>query len=334
MNKASREILPVGSETVQAISRIHDEAGELEAGNVVRRACMVVGEQACKQVCQLRGAYEQFEEDSAAREVVKQAIDARACADMNLHRKLQSLGLKPETVLMVGVTGDKVGFADRLDEYKDGLTQNPYGWRELPGFNAFFARVGEVGALGRRLADCADINFEFTDRDGRTVFGFEHGTRPNMRGSIAYEFEKDGRPMSFTEYVLREAIEHYGADPASVHIKLAAAIKGHNFTKHFSSREKMEEHLPGWYADGFVANVTNPSWQEGVPVVEEDIWEADFRSMITRDITEAMQRMHIPTANFSSEGIIDPGDSRGVHSSHQFRHEFGDTRDLYITFPK
>jgi hypothetical protein len=334
MNKASQEIHPVGNETVQTISRIHDEIGELETGNVVRRACMVAGEQACKQACQLRRKFELSEEDSAAREVIDQAIGTRACADMNLLMKLQKLGLNPDSVLMVGVTGDRVGFADQLGEYNDALTQNPYGWRELPGFNAFFARVGEIGALGRRLADCADINFEFTDRDGRTVFGFEHGTRPNMRGSMHYKFEKNGQLMSYTEYVLREAVDHYRADPASMRIRVAAAIKGHNFTKRFDNREKMEEHLPGWYADGFLTNVTNPSWSEGESVTEGDTWEADSRAMIMRDITEAMQQLGIPLKNLNTEGIIDPADTRGMHSSHQFRKEFGDTRDLYITFPK
>lgn len=330
----ANDIYPVGESTVHTISRMRDEAGVPETGNVVRRACMVAGEQACKQVCQLRSEYELLEEDTTARETITQAIEARSCADINLRQKIQILGLKPEEVLMVGVTGDRVGFADQLDEYADGLKQNPYGWRELPGFNAFFARVDEAGALGRRLADCADINFEFTDRDGQTVFGFEHGTRTNMRGSSRYKFEKDGVPMSFTEYAMREAMEHYGADPSSVRIKLAAAIQGHNFVKRFTDREAMEGHLPGWYADGFVANISNPDWREGDEVVQSDTWHADTRGMIIRDLSEAMARLGIPESNLTSEGIIDPGDSEGVHSSHEFRDKYGDTRDLYITFPR
>lgn len=327
-------IYPVGESTMHTISRMRDEAGELETGNVVRRACMVAGEQACKQVCQLRGEYESFDEDTTARETITQAIEARSCADINLLREIQLLGLKPEQVLMVGVTGDRVGFADRLDEYAEDIAQNPYGWYELPGFNAFFARVGEVGALGRRLADCADVNFEFKDKDGNTVFGFEHGTRTNMFGSSRYNFEKDGAPMSFTEYAMREAVRHYGADPTSIRIKLGAAIQGHNFVKHFSDREAMETHLPGWYADGFVKNVSNPNWQEGDEVIQSDTWHADTRGMIVRDIREAMARLGVSENNFTTEGIIDPGDSKGMHSSHEFRDVYGDTRDLYITFPR
>ncbi len=86
------------------------------------------------------------------------------------------------------------------------LASHPYGWRELPGFNAFFAREGEEKALGRRLADCADVNFEFQDREGNPVFGFEHGTRTNMFGSSEYRFENsDGEKVSFTEYLMEQA---------------------------------------------------------------------------------------------------------------------------------
>jgi len=257
-------------------------------GNVVRRACAIGGE-ACKAACLLAEAWQQFDDDTTSREQVTEAMNDRTCADINLHLSLQGLGLRPEEVLMIGVTGNDVGFADKLDEY-DKLSDNPYGWRELPGYNAFFARQGEVEALGRRLADCGDVNFEFKDREGKPVFEFEHGTRTDMFGSNQYAFEKDGEKMSFTEYSLREAIEHYGAEPASIHIKLAAAIQGHNFVKHFDGREKMEEHIPGWYDDGFVKNISNPTWQSGDPMKLEDTWHADSRGMIIRDIKGAMSK--------------------------------------------
>lgn len=321
---------PVSGEVEHAISNIRDEQGNMQSGNVLRRTCQWAGEGACKQVCQLDTA------DGGTDKTGKTTSDvlaSRACADLNLRTALEDLDLKPEEVLMVGVTANNVGFADSLDEYEK-LSENPYGWRELPGFNAFFARESEEKAIGRRLADCADINFELKDKDGDTVFGFEHGTRTNMFGSDEYLFEKNGKKMSFTEYTLSQALEHYGTDPSTVHINLAAAIQGHNFTKHFDSREKMEEHLPGWYDDGYVVNVSNPSWQPEDPVIAEDTWEADTRDMIIRDIKEAMLSLGIPEENFSMEGIIDPGDSQGVHSSHQNASEYGDTRDLYITYAK
>ncbi|HET7060404.1 MAG TPA: hypothetical protein VFH99_03790 [Candidatus Saccharimonadales bacterium] len=317
---------PVAENVEHAISKIRNEDGGLEAGNVLRRFCEWAGEGACEQVCQLSV------ETTTSGEVAA-ILAKKACADLNLVHAFNELGLEPKDVLVVGVTANNVGFVDQLDDY-DKLTQNPHGWRELPGFNAFFAREGEVDAIGRRLADCADINIEFTDSEGNTVFGFEHGTRTDMFGSSAYAFEKGGKKMSFTEYALSEAIDHYGADPSSINIKLAAAIKGHNFTKHFNSREQMEEHLPGWYDDGFVKNVSNPDWRPGDPLVADDTWEADTRGMILRDIHEAMNALAIPGFNLSTEGIIDPGDSRGVHSSHQFADTYGESRDLYITYIK
>lgn len=330
----------VGEEAEHAITNIRNEQGELDTGNVVRRACewtkeasKKLGKPACQQMCQLRNEYDMFDNDPTAREFVHEAMDERACADMNLLGALQRLRLEPNEVLMVGVTANNVGFADRLDEYD--VKENPYGWRELPGFNAFFARKREVGALGRRLADCADINFEFKDQDGNTVFGFEHGTRTNMRGSSAYEFEEDGEKMSFTEYVLREAIEHYGTDPNTIKIKLAAAIQAHNFIKHFDSREAMEEHLPGWLEAGFLTNDTTRTWELGDAITVDDTWLADTRGMIIHDIRQTMQELDIPAENFDAGSVLDPNESKGKFSSHETSKETGqDTRDLYITFLK
>lgn len=331
----------VGEEIGHVITNIRDEQGQLDTGNVVRRACewtressKKLGRPACQQLCQLRNEYSMFDDDPTAREFVHEAMDERACADMNLLGALQRLRLEPSEVLMVGVTANNVGFADKLDEYN--VSDNPYGWRELPGFNAFFAREGEVGALGRRLADCADMNFEFRDQDSNTVFGFEHGTRTNMRGSSAYEFEKDGEKMSFTEYTLREAIEHYGANPATIHIKLAAAIQGKNNVWNFNDVEAMEHYLPGWLKEGFLLNASNPAWELGDDVAKEDDWHADTYGKIAHDLHTAMHKLGIPGENLDTNDVLDPNESEGVFSSHKSSHLTGsaDTRDLYITFPK
>jgi hypothetical protein len=319
----------VGERAEHLISNVRDPEGNLDTGNVLRRTCTLGGE-ACKQTCQLREEWTDFEEESTSRELVIEAMRNRTCSDLNQRMLLMREGLLNKNVLVIGVTANKVGFGDKLDEYY--VKENEYGWKELVGYNAFFARETEVEALGRRLADCADINFEFQDQGGNTVIGFEHGTRTNMFGSTAFVFERNGEKVSFTEYALGQAIDHYGADPTKIRIKLAAAIRGHNFTKHFDSREAMERHLPGWYADGFLNNISNPEWREGNPVVDSDTWEADTRTMILRDIHNAMEKFGIPLENLDTEGIIDPGDTKGVHSSHQFAEEYGDTRDLYLTF--
>jgi len=319
---------PVGDNVEQAISVMRNGNGEPVTGNVLRRVCQWAGENACERACQ-------FGEQTATGGEVAELTRSRDCADINLATALESLGLEADEVLMVGVTANEVGFVDRLDDY-GGVINNPHGWRELRGFNAFFAREGEVEALGCRMADCADINFEFHDSDGNTVFGLEHGTRTNMFGSGKYAFEKDGQKMSFTEYALRQAIEHYGADPSTVRINLAAAIKGDNHHYTFVSAEKMEEVVPGWQADGFLNNVSNPDWQPGDPVNPEDQWAADTRGMIIRDIEQAMEALGIPAANFDKSNILDPNDSDGRHSSHKTSYLTGSpsTRDLYITYVK
>jgi hypothetical protein len=273
--------------------------------------------------------------DSEEEDVIDRAISEKVCADSNLLASLHELSLRPERVLMVGATADEVGFVDSLDDY-DKLTGNPNGWRELPGYNAFFGRENEIDAIGCRMADCADINFEFKDRDGNTVFGFEHGTRTNMFGRSRYEFEKDGRKMSYTEYVIRHAVDHYGADPSTIRINLASAIRGQNNEWHFDDPEKIERYLPGWQADGFLLNVDNPDWRPGDAVAESDTWQADTQGMIIRDIEEAMHNLGIPAENLDKSDILDPNDSNGMHSSHKASYLSGstDTRDLYIVYSK
>ncbi|HVX48030.1 MAG TPA: hypothetical protein VHA05_01605 [Candidatus Saccharimonadales bacterium] len=329
---------PVAENVAHAISDLRHEDGEPAVGNVLRRTCDWASQGLCQKLCQLQVELERHAGSGmppgVGDELIDRAKEARSCADINLSTAFEELELEPEEVLMVGVTANHIGFVDRLEDY-DKVNDNPYGWRELAGFNAFFAREGEVGALGRRLADCADINFELKDRDGNTVFGFEHGTRTNMFGASRYAFEKDGRKMSFTEYAMHEAIEHYGVDPNTIHINLAAAIKGENNTYTFDSVEKMEEVLPGWREAGFAKNITNPEWQPGDPIIPEDEWAADTREMIIHDIKEAMKNLGIPEENLDVSDIIDPSED-GIHSSNKTSHLTGikNTRDLYITYIK
>lgn len=320
--------LPIGQRTEQVISQLQDEEGSPATGNVLRRVCQYAGEGACKQACHLAV-------ETATSDVVAEALAERTCADLNLLRALKEIDLLPEDVLMVGATADNIGYVDELSNY-DGLVFNPNGWRELPNFNAFFGREDEIGGIGCRMADCADINFEFEDRAGRTVLGFEHGTRTNMYGPDQYAFERGGRKMSFTKYVLLDAIEHYGVDPATIHINLMSAIKGENNEWHFDDPAKIEELLPGWRAAGFLKNVTKPGWQPGQTVDSADIWQADTRGMIINDIEKAMYELGIPSENLDKTDVLDPNESNGRHSSHKSSYLMGslESRDLYITYFK
>jgi hypothetical protein len=310
----------VGEESVAVITRLNPTPARTErVGNILRRSCQLGGV-ACKEACVLRQTADYPNNPD------------KLCADRNLTEGLQALGIEPSNVLMVAVTDNEVGFGDQLARYQEEgrLKENPEGWSELPGFNAFFARADEVPAIGSRLADCAHFEFEFKDREGQTVIGFEHGTRPNMYGPSAYAFETDGQPVSYTHHVLAKAVEHYGADSASFQIRLSSSIRAENFVKHFDSQEKMEAHIPGWFEAGFVRNVSNPDWQPGDPVVPEDEWHADARGLILHDIYGAMRALGIPENQFMCEDMLDPADTNGEFSSHEKRNEFGDTRDLYL----
>ncbi len=160
-----------------------------------------------------------------------------------------------------------------------------------------------------------------------------------MFGKSQYKFEHSGEKVSYTEYVIGKAIDHYGADPTSIKIKLAAAIKGENFTFRFDSREKMEEVLPGWLEAGFLSNATSPGWHPSEGINASDEWEADSRGIILHDLRSAMHRFGIPPENFSPKDesvILDPADTNGIYSSFERSLTRGgsqaDTRDLYVTF--
>jgi hypothetical protein len=326
-------VRPIGNESIAVITRLNPTEEHVDnVGNILRRTCEAAGELSCQAVCQLRGNDpEEYERN-----------EFRKCADRNLRQGLDELGIAPGDVLMVAVTGDEVGFGDKLADYQqDGLqSKNPEGWTELKGFNAFFARYFEGPAIGSRLADCAHLEFEFLDKFGNTVVGFQHGTRTNMRGESKQGsqalvkdkpgFDADGEPASYTEHVLSRAIEHYEADPDTINIRLGSSIKAENFTKKFPNREKMENVFPGWLEAGFLHNTTNPNWKPGDTIIDTDEWAADARGMILHDIEQTMNRLGIPKENFTREDMVDPADTDGEYSSNQNKAKYGDTRDLYL----
>ncbi len=318
-------VRPVGGESVAVITRLAtEETDQNYAGNVLRRTCAAVGETACAKSCALRGTSKYLSNFD------------KKCADRNLVDGLTAIGLKPQEVLMVAVTGNDVGFGDQLGSYEamGKLTQNPEGWRELPGFNGFFARPSEVPAIGSRLADCAYLEFELKDRAGQTVIGFEHGSRPNMPADGKHAFQHNGEPVSYTQFVLANAIEHYGADPSSIQIRLSSSIRPENFVHNFENEAAMEDFIPGWQAAGFARNISNPDWQPGMPMVDaqgsQDIWHADFRGLILHDVNEAMQALGISPEQFVCDDMLDPADTGGEFSSYENRDKHGDARDLYL----
>jgi hypothetical protein len=309
----------VSNETAVEISRMRMPSGsgeapnnELLAGNVLRRLC-ALGGAACAAECQLA-------QD-------KLIYEPRWCADDNLGNLLETMKLKPEDVLMVGVTKDKVGFYDQLNTYESDVSVNSLGVRELPGFNAFFAKDTEHVALGARLADCGFAAIEMIAGDGELVRGFVHLTRPNLQGETALKFEVEDKPAGSFEYFLHEALEHYGADKDSVRVRLTTAIKGENSPYHFGEKTP-DDLFPGWFEQELLKNVSNPEWKLGDSLNDSDVWEPDFQSMMEWQIL----RSGINPSQLVTEDIVDAGDLELGHASnHAGKHgKIAEGRDLYL----
>lgn len=299
-------------------------------GDILRRTCIKVGDAACKEVCQIPGGYDD---------------KARDCSDRNLSSALERLLDEGEAAIMVGVTKDRVGFYDKLDTYEEeGLVStNSQGITEVSGFNAFFARAEDNVALGRRLADCGDVNLEFLDENGDMVFGFMHLTRTNLKGENTFRFGGDDEHrMGAFEYFLWEALSYYGGDPESVKVRVTAAVTGPNWPYYFSdvkdettgaivktAEECMNETFPGWYEGGFLHNASYPEWRPGVIIEPTDRWEPDLPAMIRWQI----YKTDIDPRNVVVNESIDPGNLALGHASNTqaAKGVFPDARDLYLT---
>src|SRR5262249_20991541 len=149
--------------------------------------------------------------------------------------------ISPENFAMVAATQDRVVFGDAITEA--GASQHEDGYTVVPNCNAFFFRPGKDVAndgehsltnVAMRMADCGDLIYTFQDRNGDDVVGISHFSRTNMRGPSAYMHELDGTMVSWGEYVLGNAVAHYGADPAAINIRLVAAVEGENFIHHYT----------------------------------------------------------------------------------------------------
>lgn len=300
---------------------------------------MQTGGEACTKTCALH---------SSLIERAQANIDAK-CADENLTQVITELGTHPENIFMVGVTADGVGFADEVDDDKE---KYPYkanekaDVKELAGFNAFFAREGdtiagdEVVALGRRLADCGDINLEFLDKDGNKVMGFMHMTKPNLQGEGALKYEYKGEKIGSFEYFLRSAMDHYGADLSSVQVRVAAAIRPENYSNYtFTDEAQMDDPktgFPGWKVmvnekgEGFIRNRNNTNWKPGDPFDPSDKWIIDFEAMLRWQMARVKD---LKPDQINWEDAIDAGDKGSPHASNTRGRENPDIngRDAYFT---
>ncbi len=352
-------VLPIGDTTFAVMTALETADGDPLIGNVIRRTCLAVGAQMCAQTCQLaalRGPASLAElkpetpDMLAAKGVDETTLleqDPTACSDQNVLHTLAALGVRPEQALIVGVsvTEDKIGYLDD-DRTRDSVTQNPHGWFEVPGFNAFFVRKTDalqhnspdgakpVQVLGNRLADSGSLVIEMVDRDGAPVIGMVHSTRTNMPGR-EHRTEYDGQQQSFVHYVLTDSMAHFGASPESVKIRMIAAVGPEAWAKRYTDAAKLESQLPGWAADGLVFNATTSEWvQPGTPISKQDKLLPQYPTKVRFEVEEAAAELGITDLQF--EGSLDPGQPHGgkIHSSANRRRVDPDTpprdtRDLY-----
>lgn len=313
----------VGEDTLAYITRMREPVGagempkrELLVGDILRRTCALGGTACAGNGCQ---APEGFSNND------------KLCSDLNIKDITERLNIKAEDLLMIGVTADGVGFYDQLESYGDNIKTNSVGIRELPGYNAFFAKALEKVVLGARLADCGFAAIEFKDRDDEDVQGFVHLTRPNLQGESKLGFEVDGEPAGCFEYFMHEALEHYGGDVDSVKVHLIAAIKAENFQHTFKDKGP-EDLFPGWYDQGLLVNTSNPSWKPDDEISPDDIWEPQYREMVHYQI----MRSGIKLEQLSVENMIDPADLELGHASnHAGAHgKMPDARDAYLVMPR
>ncbi len=312
----------VGEDTLAYITRMREPVApgevpkrELLVGDILRRTCALGGTACAGNGCQ---APEGFSNND------------KLCSDLNIKDITERLNIKAEDLLMVGVTADGVGFYDQIESYGDNVKTNSVGIRELPGYNAFFAKASEKVVLGARLADCGFAAIEFKDHDGEDVQGFVHLTRPNLQGESKLGFEIDGEPAGCFEYFMHEALEHYGGDVDSVKVHLIAAIKAENFQHTFKDKGP-EDLFPGWYDQGLLVNTSNPDWKPGDEIRPDDVWEPQYREMVRYQI----MRSGIKPEQLSEENMIDPADLELGHASnHAGAHgKMPDARDAYLVMP-
>jgi hypothetical protein len=329
----------VGTNTVSAVSIMLDADNKPLAGNVHRRFCAV--NDSCMGVCAQRRGGERRTIQTAGEQ----------CADENLRTIIDSLGAKPQNTLMIYVGDtDNIGFVDEIDRDFDkyqSLSTSTIGVKEMSGFNAFFAAEGdtinndEVTTLGRHLADCCDINLQFESEDGRQVMGFMHLNRFNMLGKDNLQHDYKGKKVGVFEYFLKQALEHYNADVASVQVRIAAATKREDYDYQFKSAvgqstdvQAVDERFPGWVrmrdesGMPFITNTKRAFWRPGRSFDPDDVWLIDMRAMLRWQMDQVLNPDQI-----AWEGVISPGDLTNGHASNtrSLTHPYKNGRDGYFT---
>jgi hypothetical protein len=234
--------------------------------------------------------------------------EERDCADLNMAAVLAALGIG--THLIIGCHSDDVGFYDSVDPAL--IRPRRGGFHEIvPDFAAFFAHDASGAALGTHMADCGFLAVEMPG-----AYGFLHLTRTNMS----------------CQPLLR-AVEHDGRRVGDLRLRLVAAIGTASFPQRFIDADgaRPEDRFPGWFAEGLLRNKTRPLWRPGDPIDPADVWEADARGKMIRQILAT----GVCPSQLDIRDIIDPGDPGLGHASHSaaMRGLAPVGRDAYLVMP-
>ncbi len=297
--------------TMRAGDAFGEGVQELESGNMIPRLCTaaekVAGSEACRQVCQLNP-------------VGRQEAGV-LCAENNIRSVIDALGTTPDQFVMVGATADEVGFG-----FSEEIVENNEGYMQMPGYNAFFFRPGIDGLshAAMRMADCGAVIYEFEDRDNELVVGIAHFSRTNMRGPSAYEHELNGRKVSWAEFVLGSAMEHYQAEVESVRIELVAAVEGKDFIHHYEDQAAMDRHYPGWKELGFMHPAADTDFDCLIDYCEMIEWQLG-QSIQSPMLRQKLRQIRVNNA-------INTGDLSLGHASHHWASKgaIAHGRDMYV----
>jgi hypothetical protein len=274
--------------------------------------------------------------------------ERRLSADQNLLDVLEGQGVTPEDALMVGFTGDRIGFYDELKA--DGkITPHKAGWEMIAGYNAMFARASERKAMGGRAADCSVVEGWAELPDGDKVMLLLHLTRDNIEGDTALSYGPN-KDRSYIQAVLDAGAKHYGIAIEDFHLAQLARIDqldyrfGAGTAKvdgqevALTAEQMMDHKFRGWFDQGLLHNVSNPDWKRGDAISPTDRWVAYYQTMTEHVIMNS----GVPTENIDVAHAINPGDVNSGHASNEAANDptraehrkRPDARDAYLVIAR
>jgi len=266
------------------------------------------------------------------------------CAHRNLLGVLEKHDVLAANTVMVSFGGaGEIGMYDK-EKSAGNVTEHPFGWEMIKGYNAFFALTEEVEAIGGRAADCSVVRANFKLPNGKRGLGLIHLTRDNLQGDGALTYGPNGG-MSYLTDALLQAAHHYGVELSDFELTQMAKIDklDYRFAPIYdkesgellkTAEQVMDERFAGWFDMGMLHNLSNPTWKRGDPIDPKDEWRADYQEMTEHVILAS----GVPSDQIDVSEAINPGDVSSGHASNAAANDPNrpkelrrpDSRDLYM----